>query len=134
MKIISGIAVSGLMLVTLMLSSTESLSQGTCESSGNHNIQVRVGDDGNPVLKYRGGSAEEVHVCHGDRVQWELTGPNREFFVDFFAGAPFAGATRLGSDGNVVRITIGDSVERRGYDYGVNFAGEQPLDPIIIVD
>ncbi|MFB3106522.1 MAG: hypothetical protein ACE1ZA_16590, partial [Pseudomonadales bacterium] len=98
------------------------------------NIQVSVGEDGNPVLRYRGEPAEGVRVCRGDRVQWELTGPNREFFVDFFAGAPFEGATRLGSDGNVVRIEIGDSVDRRAYDYGLNFADKPEMDPSIIVD
>jgi hypothetical protein len=134
MKIMSGIAVTGLLLAALMLASTDSISQEACNHGPNHNIQVSVGEDGNPVLKYRGGSAEYVHVCRGDRVQWELTGSNREYFVDFFAGAPFEGATRLGSNGNVVRITIGESVDRRAYDYGLNFADEPEMDPSIIVD
>ncbi len=134
MKIMSGIVVTGLMLAALMLASTESISQEACNHGPNHNIQVSVGEDGNPVLRYRGEPAEGVHVCRGDQVQWELTGPNREFFVDFFAGAPFDGATRLGSDGNVVRIEIGNSVDRRAYDYGLNFADEPEMDPSIIVD
>ncbi len=134
MKIMSGIAVTGLLLAVLMLASTDSISQEACDHGRNHNIQVRVGDDGNPVLRYRGGSAEGVHVCRGDQVKWELTGSNREYFVDFFAGAPFEGATRLGSNDNVVRITIGESVDRRAYDYGLNFADEPEMDPSIIVD
>ena len=134
MKIMSGFAVAGLMLFALMLSSADSQSQERCSYGGpNHTIQVRVGEDGNPVLKYRGGSAEEVEVCRGDRVKWVLTGPNREFFVDFFEGAPFEGATRRGSDGNVVSIVIGESAEQRGYEYGVNFADGQGMDPVIIV-
>ncbi len=135
MKIMNGIAVAGLMFVALIMGSTESQGQGTCDNGGNHTIQVRVGDDGEPVLKYRGGSAEEVHVCKGDSVRWVLTGPNREYFVNFFDGAPFAGAQRRGSNDNVVSIVIDNSAMiEHPYDYGVNFADEPEMDPSIIVD
>jgi len=134
-KILSGIATAGLMVAALMLGSTDSLGQDECVSTGNHTIQVQPGEDGVPVLQYRGGSAEEVHVCIGDRVQWVLTGPDRDFFVDFFSGAPFDGATRRGSSGNVVSLVIGAMAERgRDYAYGVEFAGEPGMDPHIIID
>lgn len=119
--------------VALLGGSAESLGQGNCVSDGNHTIQVEEGADGTPVLSYRGGSAEEVHVCVGDTVQWVLRGANRSFLVDFFAGAPFPGATKRGSSDNVISITIGD-VERRGYDYGVEFANGPAMDPRIVVD
>ena len=115
-----------------MLGSTEALSQ-TCDHGGNHTIQVQAGADGMPELSYRGGSAEEVRVCVGDSVQWVLTGSDRAFFVDFFAGAPFEGAAKRGSSSGVVSVTIGD-VPRKGYDYGVEFAGGAPMDPRIVVD
>lgn len=134
MKILNGIAVAGLTIAVLMLGSADSFSQGTCDRGGNHTIQVRPADDGTPELSYRGGSAEEVHVCPGDTVKWILTGPNRKFFVNFFteAGAPFAGATVLGSNGNVVKIDI--AAERGAYDYGVNFEDGPDMDPRIVVD
>ena len=75
MKILNALAIAGLTIVALTLGSTDSLGQDDCDHGGNHTIQVRPGDDGAPELKYRGGSAEEVHVCEGDRVQWVLTGP-----------------------------------------------------------
>ncbi len=134
MKIISGIAVAGLMLFALMLSSTDSQSQERCSyGAPNHTIQVRVGEDGNPVFKYRGKSGEYVKVCRGDRVKWVLTGPNREYFIDFFEGAPFEGAKKRGSDGNVVSIVIGESAKLCDYEYGFNFADGQGVDPVIIV-
>ena len=86
-----------------------------------------------PELSYRGGSAEEVRVCVGDSVQWVLAGSDREFFVDFFGGAPFDGAAKRGSSGGVVSVVIGD-VSRQGYDYGVEFAGGPAMDPRIVVD
>jgi len=135
MKIMSGIAVAGLMLAMLMLGSTDSLSQDTCARNSKHTIQVRPTEDDTPELKYRGGSAEEVHVCIGDEVKWVLTGPDRSYFVSFFADAPFAGETRQGSNGNVVSVTIGGPAERgSGYDYDVEFADGGSMDPRIVVD
>ena len=134
MKILSGISVAVLMVALTMLGSTESFSQDQCSSSGNHTIQVRPGADGAPELSYNGGSAEEVNVCIGDTVRWVLTGPDRQYFVDFFSGGPFDGATRLGSNGNVVTIEIGGSAERGvGYDYDVEFASGEGMDPRIVV-
>ncbi len=135
MKILSGMAIAALMLALSMLGSTESFGQDRCQSSGNHTITVRPGDDGSPELSYRGGSADEVHVCIGDTVRWVLKGSDRQYFVSFFADAPFDGETRLGANGNVVSIVIGDSAERgAGYDYDVQFANGQELDPRIVVD
>jgi hypothetical protein len=133
-KILNGIAVAGLTIVALTLGSTDSLGQGACDHGGNHTIQVSEGEGEMPVLSYRGGSAEEVHVCVGDQVQWVLTGSNREFLVDFFSGAPFDGASTRGSSGNAVSVVIGAAAERRGYDYGVQFAGGPDMDPRIVVD
>ena len=135
MKMMSAIAVAVSMFAVLMLGSTESLAQGACESSGNHTIQVRAGSDGNPVLSYNGGSAEEVNVCIGDTVRWVLTGSDREYLVNFFAGAPFAGAEEVDSNGGVVSVVIGGSAERgKGYDYDVKFVGGGNLDPRIVVN
>jgi hypothetical protein len=61
-----------------------------------------------------------------------LTGPDRDYFVDFMGDAPFPGAAKRGSSGGVVSVTI--DAEPRAYDYGVNFAGEEAFDPRIIVD
>ena len=133
MKIMSGIAVAGLMLATLILGSADSQSQETCSyGPPNHTIQVRV-EDGKPVYKYRGGSGDHVKVCRGDRVKWVLTGRNRTYFVDFFQGVPFEGARKRGSDGNVVSIVIGESAEYDEYWYTWTLKGESPDDPSIIV-
>jgi len=132
MKIRSAAAVA--LFATMLFGSNASLAQDECVSSGNHTIQVNVGQDGNPVLSYRGGSAEEVRVCIGDQVQWVLNGPDRSYFVDFFNGAPIDGARRLGSNNNVIKITIGGNA-RRGdsYEYDVKFADGGGIDPRIVV-
>ena len=134
MKILNTIAIAGMTILALTLGSTDSLGQDTCDHGGNHTIQVRAGDDGAPVLKYRDGSADEVHVCVGDQVQWVLTGRNRDFLIDFFSDAPFEGATTRGSSSNAVSVVIGAAAERRGYKYNVEFADGPDMDPEIIVD
>jgi len=134
-KSLRGIAVTALATAALTLGSPISYSQDDCTSDGNHTIQVTEGADGRPALSYRGGSAESVHVCLGDQVQWVLTGSDRDFFVDFFSGAPFDGAAKRGSSGTVVSIVIGGPAQRgASYSYGVEFDGGPPLDPHIIVD
>jgi hypothetical protein len=135
MKIISGMAVAGLLLAMLMLGSTESVGQDRCSSNETHTIQVRPNGDDVPELKYRDGSAEEVHVCIGDTVRWVLNGSDRSYFVSFFNDAPAEGETRRGSNSNVVSIVIGGPAERgSGYDYDVEFADGGSMDPRIVVD
>ena len=132
MKISNAIAVAGIGIAAVLLFSTDSNSQGTCQGGGNHTIQVSPGDDDSASLQYRGGSAENVHVCSGDQVQWVLTGSDRDFFIDFFDGAPFPGAAKRGSSNGAVAVQI--DADSGAYNYGVNFAGDEPMDPVIIVD
>jgi len=135
MKIISTLAAAILMFAMLMLGSTDSFSQGACARNSNHTIQVRPSEGDIPELKYKGGSAEEIHVCIGDTIKWVLNGPNRTYFVDFFSGAPFEGVTRRGSNSNVVSVVVGGPAERgSGYDYDVEFEDGGTLDPRIVVD
>ncbi len=133
MKIMNGLAVAGFIFGALILSSTESLGDQEPDC-GNRVIQVTVGENGEPKLSYQGGSADKVHTCRGNTVRWVLTGPNREYLVDFFDGAPFDGAKIIGSNDNVVSIVIGESAVKRAYDYAVNFANGGGMDPKIIVD
>lgn len=132
MKMVGTVAVTAAIAAVVMLGSADSNGQGNCTRGGNHTIQVEAGPDGMPALTYRGGSAEDVHVCNGDQVQWVLTGSDREYFVDFMGDAPFSGAAKRGSSEGVVAVTI--EAESRAYEYGVNFAGGEAFDPRIIVD
>lgn len=132
MKILSTLAISTAMAGAWLFMSADSIGQDTCDHGGNHTIQVSAGSDGMPSLRYRGGSAENVNVCNGDKLQWVLTGPDREYFVDFMDNAPFSGAAKRGSSNGVIAVKI--DAASGAYDYGVNFEGDEPLDPRIIVD
>ena len=130
MKFLGGIAVATLAVASLMWSSTDSLAQ-ECDRGGNHTIQVVPGENGSAELRYQGGSGDSVRVCPGDTVSWVLTGSDRTFFVDFFSGAPFAGATRRGNNS---RLTITVDAESGAYNYDVGFDGDPGADPVIIVE
>ena len=129
MKLLGGIAVATLAVASLMWSSTDSLAQ-ECDRGGNHTIQVVPGEDGSAELRYKGGSGDSVRVCPGDTVSWVLTGSDRTFFVDFFSGAPFAGATRRGNNST---LTIMIDAESGAYNYDVGFDGDPGVYPVIIV-
>ena len=131
MKVFATIAITVGVAGALLFASADSNGQGACDRGGNHTIQVSEGTDGMPELSYRGGSAEDVHVCNGDQVQWVLTGSDREYLVDFMGNAPFPGGASRGSSGGVVSVTI--DAEDGEYEYGVSFEGEEPMDPRLIV-
>ncbi len=136
MKTLSAIGIAALFIVALMLGSTESSSQDDCEPGRQHVIQVEEDEDGNPVLRYRGGSGDEVTVCKGDNVKWVQTGRNRQFSVDFNyeKGAPFGGPKRRDSENDEIDVDIDSSAESGDYEYDVAFANGEPMDPKIIVE
>ena len=131
MKILATMAIAGVLAGALLITSADSYGQDTCDRGGNHTIRVTEGPDGMPELSYRNGSAEDVHVCNGDQVQWVLTGSDREYLVDFMSNAPFPGAASRGSSNGVVSVTI--DADEGEYEYGVSFEGEEPMDPRLIV-
>ena len=112
--------------------STDSVAQEGCTGGAMHVIHVSEGASGGPELSYRDGPADAVHVCNGDQIQWVLKGSDREFLIEFLSGAPFAGGESRGSSQGVVLETV--DAEPGEYDYGINFVGDEPMDPTIIVD
>jgi plastocyanin len=132
MKILTTLAISTAMAGAWLFMSADATGQDTCDRGGMHTIQVSEGADGKPLLKYKGESAENVYVCDGDTVRWVLTGSDREYFVDFMDNAPFSGDSKRRSNGGAVSVTI--KAEPDEYDYGVNFEGDEPMDPRLIVE
>ena len=130
MKILSIFVVGALALAAVLWGSTEAVA-GNCDRTTIHTIQVIPGESGSAELRYNGGPGDSVHVCPGDTVSWVLTGSDRTFFLDFFSGAPFAGATRRGNNSKL-EITI--DAESGSYNYDVGFEGDPGMDPVIIVD
>ena len=123
---------AGLGILAVVSFGTDSLAQEGCTGGKMHVIQVSEGPGGGPELSYRDGPADAVHVCNGDQIQWVLRGSDREFLIEFLSQAPFAGGESRGSSQGVVLVTV--DAEPGEYDYGINFVGDEPMDPTIIVD
>ena len=135
MKIYTRTAAAGLLVTALLFAGGKTHGQDTCDYGGFHVIQVRADESDVPTLSYRGRAAEEIHVCLGDRIQWTLIGPNRQYFIDFFGEAPYNGAAQLRSNNNVVSLVVGGTAERGDvYDYDVAFEDGGELDARIVID
>jgi hypothetical protein len=119
-------------MMTAGFFAAEARAQDSCEGGKMHVIKVSAGADGGPELSYRDGSADAVHVCNGDQIQWVLRGSDREFLIEFLSAAPFANGESRGSSNGVVLVTV--DAEPGDYDYGISFVGDEPMDPRIIVD
>ena len=130
MRVLGGITVATLAVVSLMWGSTDAMAQ-ECNRGGSHTNQVVPGEDGSATLRYKDGSGDSITVCKGDSVTWVLVGSDRTFFVDFFSGAPFAGAARRGNNST---LTITIDAESGSYNYDVGFDGDPGVDPVIIVE
>lgn len=130
MRYLSSLIAAALVIVAVLYTGPSAMAQG-CDHGGSHTIQVRPNGAGGVSLQYRGGSGNTVRVCSGDTVSWVLTGSDRTFFVDFFSGAPFAGAVRRGNNS---RLTITIDAGPGGYNYDIGWDGGPGGDPIIIVD
>jgi hypothetical protein len=119
----------------LMPGSDPSTGEDQCSSNSEHSIQIREGSDGRPELAYRRGSAKNVQVCLGDKVQWLLNGAIRTYFVDFGEGPPVLGPARHASKDNALKLTIGGAAQPgHSYEYSVEFDQVLAPDPRIVVD
>ena len=129
MKILSGIAVTALIVGAFLWGSPESMAQ---ECRGNHVIQVKPDSSGGFTLRSGGGPGDSITVCSGDSVTWQLIGSDRSFFVNFQGSAPFSGGAFRGN--NVGSLTITIDAAPGSYYYNIGYDGTGGMDPVIIVE
>lgn len=129
MKILSGIAVTALIVGGFLWGSPESMAQ---ECRGNHVIQVEPDSSGGFTLRSGGRSGDSITVCSGDSVTWQLIGSDRSFFVNFQGSAPFSGGAFRGN--NVGSLTITIDAAPGSYYYNIGYDGTGGMDPVIIVE
>lgn len=129
MRILSGIAVTALVIGAFLWGSPESMAQ---ECRGNHVIQVEPDGAGGFNLRYGRDSGDSITVCSGDTVRWQLIGSDRSFFVDFQGDAPFSGGAFRGN--NIGTLTVTIDAAPGSYYYNIGYDGTGGMDPVIIVE
>lgn len=111
--------------------------QSSCESERqSFKLIVRVVSN-NPVEVMNSGlNANNLHVCIGDEIEWQLVGAAKQFYVNFVAGVPFDGAGKTNSNNNgKITIVVGGAAEPgESYKYDIGIIGGGVLDPRIIID
>ncbi len=111
--------------------------QSSCEGERqSFKLIVRVVSN-NPVEVMNSGlNANNLHVCIGDEIEWQLVGAAKQFYVNFVAGVPFDGAGKTNSNNNgKITIVVGGSAEPgESYKYDIGIVGGGVLDPRIIID
>ncbi len=99
-------------------------------------LVVRVVTDKPVEVMNAGINANNLHVCIGDEIEWQLVGAAKKFYVNFVAGVPFAGSSKTHSNNNG-KITVvigGPAAAGESYKYDIGIVGGGVLDPRIIVD
>ncbi len=115
----------------------DAYAQGSCD--GEHQsfkLVVRVVSN-NPVEVMNSGvNANNLHVCIGDEIEWQLVGAAKQFYVNFVAGVPFdgAGKTKSNNNGKITIIVGGSAEPGESYKYDIGVIGGGVLDPRIIID
>ncbi len=111
--------------------------QSPCEGERqSFKLIVRVVSN-NPVEVMNSGlNANNLHVCIGDEIEWQLVGAAKQFYVNFVAGVPFDGAGKTNSNNNgKITIVVGGPAEAgESYKYDIGIIGGGVLDPRIIID
>jgi hypothetical protein len=136
MKTTTTIFAAVLFLCVALTTDNESLAQGVCDGEFNsHKLMIHVSDNRPTRVTQAGQSADDLYVCIGDKIEWQLVGSAKQFYVDFLNGAPFDGAGKKNSNNNgKISVVVGGSAQPgMAYKYDIGIADGGVLDPRIIV-
>ncbi len=136
MKITTTIFSSVLFLACALTTDSQSFAQGSCEGGpSSHKIMIHVSDNRPTRVTQHGQSADDVYVCIGDQIEWQLVGSAKQFYVDFVDGVPFDGAGKKNSNNNgKISVVVGGSAQPgMAYKYDIGLVDGGVLDPRIIV-
>jgi len=118
------------------MTNSQSFAQDTCdEGSSSHKLMIHVSDNKPTRVTQHGQDADDVYVCIGDEIEWQLVGSAKQFYVDFINGAPFEGSGKKNSNNNgKISVVVGGSAQPgMAYKYDIGLADGGVLDPRIIV-
>ena len=122
-------------LTTAFFAVPVALADGSCDRDAK-TIKLRIKQKNNTPTKvtkgFWGTNANTVHACHGDIIEWKLSG--KKFYIKFPNKSPFGKDKETSSNGKL-RITISESAETGvSYKYDIGIDGGGVWDPVIIID
>ncbi len=99
-------------------------------------LVVRVMNNKPVEILNNGVNANNLHVCIGDEVEWQLVGAAKMFYVNFVAGIPIDGDSRTNSSNNgKIIVVIGGAAEPgESYKYDIGIVDGGMMNPRIIID
>ena len=126
-------------LVSILAMPSDAVADRSCgRDSMTYVLSIEV-KSGRPVaVTFEGKDAEDLRVCIGDTVEWELADGDEEvdFYVDFGGYAPFPGESSLTAAGGPIAVAIGGRTAKKGsvYKYTIGVVGGGRWDPRIIIE
>jgi len=136
MKITTTVFATVLFFLGAMTTDNQSFAQVVCDgTSSSHKLMIHVSDNRPTRVTQAGKNADDVYVCIGDQIEWQLVGSAKQFYVDFIDGAPFEGSGKKNSNNNgKISVVVGGSAQPgMAYKYDIGIADGGVLDPRIIV-
>jgi len=136
MKITTTIFALVLIFAGALTTDRQSFAQDSCEGGpGSHKIMIHVSDNRPTRVTQHGQDADDVYVCIGDEIEWQLVGSAKQFYVDFISGAPFEGSGKKNSNSNgKISVVVGGSAQPgMAYKYDIGLVDGGVLDPRIII-
>ena len=136
MKITTAFLAAVLFFLGTMATDSQSFAQDVCDGTpSSHKLIIHVSDNRPTNVTQAGQPADDVYVCIGDQVEWQLVGSAKQFYVDFIDGAPFEGSGKKNSNNNgKISVVVGGSAQPgMAYKYDIGIADGGVLDPRIII-
>ena len=135
MKITTAFFAAVLFFLGTMATDSQSFAQDVCDGTpSSHKLIIHASDNRPTRVTQAGQPADDVYVCIGDQVEWQLVPAGKQFYVDFAGGVPFSGPGEKHSNNGKISVVIGGSAQPgTAYKYDIGIADGGVLDPRIII-
>ena len=97
-------------------------------------VKVRVVQDRPVEILVNGKNADPLHVCLGDRVEWQLQGSAKSFYIRFPEKSPFSDENHARSNNGKIEATIDTGNPGDSFKYDIGLDDGEVWDPRIVID
>jgi hypothetical protein len=129
------VLVLGLTLVWVSVPANGQSPDPCNRSAQKHKLKLIPDEDTKTITAVTKGNedANELHVCRGDTVEWQLKG-ELEFYMGYFEDDPVLELNKVSKGGKVTTRVRGDAPRGKAVSYHVRLINGDPIEPVIVVD